>query len=138
MNSRRQFIKNSCGACLGLVGINFLLESCATPKNVVASEIINNTISVSKDKFLTSNVYLIRNKKLDFDILLVKNKTDFQALEMRCTHNDVALSFTGNKMVCNAHGSEFDLKGNVTKEPANKPLSKYKITETENSITIHI
>lgn len=138
MNSRRNFIKQSCGACLGLVGMNFLLESCGTPKNVLTSEVIDSKILISKDKFLTTNAMIVRTKKLPFDILLVKEKNEFKALEMRCTHNDVALSFTGNKMVCNAHGSEFDLNGKVTKEPAIKPLSKYRITESENIITIHI
>lgn len=138
MNSRREFLKQSCLLCIGASQLGVLMSSCGTAQSLAQASIENNTLVVTKEKFATSNTVLVRNRQLPFDILLVKNNEQYSALQMRCTHNDVALSFTGKKLVCNAHGSEFDLEGKVTKEPAEKTLTHYKISENANSILIHL
>ncbi len=138
MNSRRQFLKQSCLLCLGATQLGVLMTSCGTSQIIAQAVIENNKLIVAKDKFANTNTLLIRNRQLPYDILLVHNNEQYTALQMRCTHNDVALSFTGKKLVCNAHGSEFNLEGKVTKEPAEKTLTHYKISENKNNIFIHL
>jgi len=138
MQSRRTFIKKSCAACIGMSALGILLESCATPQHILKPAIENNSINIGLNNFQTNNSYIIRNKKLPFDILVVKNDMEYTALQMRCTHNDVALNFSGKKIVCTAHGSEFDLKGNVTKEPAATSLTRYKTSINEQQLIIHL
>jgi Rieske Fe-S protein len=56
---------------------------------------------------------------------------------MKCTHQDNPLTATQTGFFCSAHGSTFDLKGNVTKEPALRPLKKYTTEIKESSILIN-
>ena len=138
MNSRRTFIKNSCAACLGMTAMGLLLESCVTSQNVLKPVLENNQLQIALEKFQSSNHYILRNKSLPFDILVIKDQDQYTALQMRCTHNDIALNFSGKKLICTAHGSEFDLKGNVTKEPASRALTKYKTSIHEQLLTIQL
>jgi len=41
-------------------------------------------------------------------------------------------------LVCPCHGSEFDLKGNVTEGPAEDALLQFSVTVNENEIIIDL
>lgn len=138
MQSRRNFIKQGCLACLGLSGVSAMLSSCGSTQNIVNAEVNQRNIKVTLDKFLTSNAIIVRNKKLSYDILVIKQGEEYSALEMRCTHNDIALTFSGKKLVCNAHGSEFDLKGKVMKAPAERSLTTYKTMVSGQELIIQL
>jgi Rieske Fe-S protein len=82
---------------------------------------------------------LVRNPKLEFDILLIRiNENSYNALLMKCTHQDNALTANKSGLYCSAHGSTFDLEGNVTKEPALTPLKKFKTEVSNSSVTINL
>ncbi|MEO5643011.1 MAG: Rieske (2Fe-2S) protein [Bacteroidia bacterium] len=142
MNSRRNFLKKTCGFCVALGGIGFassLLESCSSVPMIKASA-ANNKVSVPVNAFATDKPYvLVRVNSLENDILLVRNADGtFNGLYMKCTHQDQPLSVSGNGLHCSAHGSSFDLEGNVTQSPATLPLKKYKATQNGESIIIQL
>jgi len=96
-------------------------------------------MSVPFSSFAGSNVLVVRNNRMEYDILLVKKPAgDAIALLMKCTHQDNALTATENGLLCPVHGSTFDLLGNVTKEPALNPLKKFKTEITNQAITIYL
>lgn len=136
MQSRRNFIKNSCSVCVGLIGMQWLLESCHTAQPVFLATMQQNQLAVPLSAFADKNALLVRHANLSYDILLVKEQDVYRAFEMKCTHNDVALHFTGQKLVCQSHGSEFDLQGNVIKDPAPRPLKKYHTKIQDQQIII--
>ncbi len=138
MQSRRTFLKNTCAACIGMSALGIFLDACSTSQHVVKSSVENNTCAIPMEKFQTTRTVILRNKQLPFDILVVHEKDQFFALQMRCTHNDVALSFSGNKLICTAHGSEFDMQGHVVKEPAALPLTNYRTEVKENQLLIYL
>ena len=76
---------------------------------------------------------------MDYDILLVK-KTDgtYNALYMQCSHESQSLTANKSGLFCPSHGSAFDLEGNVTQQPAIKPLRKFKTSIENNSIKIYL
>jgi cytochrome b6-f complex iron-sulfur subunit len=41
-------------------------------------------------------------------------------------------------LYCSAHGSTFDLQGNVTHEPASRPLKQYRTEKVNNEIIIYL
>jgi Rieske Fe-S protein len=138
---RRKFIKSSCVLCAGALGAGLLsstLSGCATLpiyKGVTEQDKINIPFASFKE----SNVLIVRNNKLEFDILLVKkHENDVNALLMKCTHQDNALTATKSGLLCTTHGSTFDLQGNVTKEPALNPLKKFKTELNNQVITIYL
>jgi Rieske Fe-S protein len=135
--NRRAFVKNTCIACGGSLILGLFLESCATLPMVQASP-SENKISILKTQFLQGNLLIARSNKIDSDILVRKKENVFIALRMMCTHEEQPLTATTDQLHCPSHGSSFDLEGNVTREPASRPLRKYMITETENEIIIHL
>jgi Rieske Fe-S protein len=142
MQNRREFLKQSCGLCLGIVGLTALttqLSSCA-PMPIYKGEYTNGLISVPFSSFTETNkVVIVKNNQLDWDIVLVKiSETEYEALQMKCTHQDNPLTATQTGMFCSAHGSVFDLKGNVTKEPALRPLKKYATTIRDTNVEINL
>lgn len=136
MQNRRSFIKQSCAFCIGAIGLGAVatqLTACA-PMVVFKGEVQKSKILVPFSAFVAPNSMLVvRNSQLAFDILLIK-KTDgtYAALEMKCSHQDNALTATKTGLFCSTHGSSFDLDGKVLKEPAIEPIHKY-IVEIENS-----
>jgi Rieske Fe-S protein len=141
MQNRRDFIKQSCTLCLGVVGLSALttqLAGCA-PMPIYKGETVNGIITVPFTSFTETNkVVIVRNAQLDWDIVLVKvSDTEYEALQMKCTHQENPLTATQTGLFCSAHGSTFDLKGNVTKEPALRPLKKYITEIRDNSISIN-
>lgn len=140
MKSRRDFIKTGCIACMGLTGIASLLEACSTPLQVIRPQANagSSLLSVPLDRFTDQvKMMLVRSPAMDYDILLVKNAENFRALLMMCTHEGIALTATDNRIYCNAHGSQFDFDGKVTKEPALKSLTQFKTEIINNSINIY-
>lgn len=138
---RRKFIKDACGYCAGVAGLSFLaggLSSCASvPVYKTPGE--NGVLMVPVSSFATSAMLIVRSMKLEYDILLLKqNEQKYQALYMMCTHQDNPLSVSGTGFFCSAHGSGFDLNGNVIKAPALKPLQKFPAELVNDFIKITI
>ncbi len=134
--NRRNFIRSGCTFCAGAIGAGFIVStmcSCASLP-IYKGTTEQNKISIPLSNFKDSKILIVRNNQMEFDILLVKNsETDVNALLMKCSHQDNQLTATKNGLFCSAHGSSFDLQGNVTKEPAMSPLSKFR-TEINNQI----
>jgi cytochrome b6-f complex iron-sulfur subunit len=77
----------------------------------------------------------------EYDILLVKKSEElFDAIYMRCSHRENPLTATATGLHCSAHGSSFDLNGQVMKEPATAPLQKFptEFDKTTGTISINI
>ena len=142
MQSRREFIKSSCMACAGIVGLGIIsttLSSC-TKLPIYAATVDNSIISIPVTAFTEGqNMLILRNKQLEFDILLIKKPdTTYKALYMKCTHEASGLVANSSGIYCNLHGSSFDLDGNVLKEPALLPLKKFKVATSNNLISIDL
>ena len=142
MTTRRDFLKSTCGFCLALGGIGIasaLLQSCSSIPMIKATA-SGKKVSVPLSSFTEKQPYvLVRVASLENDILLVK-KADgtFTGLYMECTHQNQPLTVAGNSLHCAAHGSSFDLDGNVTQSPAARPLKKYSATLSGDNVTIDI
>jgi len=60
------------------------------------------------------------------------------ALLARCTHRGCQPEAVAGRLVCPCHGSEFSLLGEVLEGPAERPLTRYPVSEEAGQITIHI
>lgn len=142
MATRRDFLKSTCGLCFALGGIGIVsafLQSCSTIPMIKATA-SDKKISVPLSSFTEKQPYvLVRVSSLENDILLVK-KADgtYTGLYMECTHQNQPLTVAGNSLHCAAHGSSFDLDGNVTQSPAARPLKKYPATVAGDNVLIEL
>lgn len=141
METRRAFIKESCKLCLGGLALGWLttqLSSCA-PMPVLKVENEKGVLTVPFSAFTEkNNLLIVRNNKIEYDILLVKSGNTYTALQMKCTHQDNPLTVNSSGLFCASHGSMFDLNGNVIKEPALQSLKKYVTQISESSVLINI
>ncbi len=139
---RREFIKTSCLGCAGIVGgsaLLSLLNSCS-PLPVLNTSSKEHVLYVPETSFAENqHLLIIKNSNYEFDILLVK-KTDntYNALYMQCTHESQPLSATKSGLFCSSHGSAFNLDGEVTVQPATRPLKKFRTQTENNQIIIHL
>ena len=143
MQSRRAFIKSSCAVCTSIVAAGFIataLNSCGTSLPIYRATNENNLLHIPLASFSgQTKMLLVRNRKLSFDILLIKvTETEYRSLLMKCTHQANPLTATDKGLYCASHGSSFDLLGNVLKEPAQKPLKKFNAAINGNFIEINL
>lgn len=137
--TRKEFLVSTCKAGCGLLaGISLLgsLESCASVQ-VFKTQAEQGRIRVPLSEFAAGNMRVVRAGNLDYDIMVVK-KADghYNALYMRCTHQDWQLTANAKGLNCSLHGSAFDLEGNVTAGPATEPLKKLHVEQTETHLII--
>ncbi len=136
---RKDFIKNCGYACLGTSTIGIILQSCVSTRTVSA-KIDKDQLVIARSNFIKNGKavdYIIAtNNKLQYPIYVFQfSKTEYSALYLRCTHQGSELSAFGDKLICSAHGSEFDNKGNVTQGPASEKLRQFPIRiENDNLI----
>lgn len=139
---RRAFIKSGCGYCAAIASVGVigsLLESCAPSELIYKAESAGETIVVPVEKLTGKNYLIIRSPKLEYDILLVKDSENaFHALAMQCTHRQQPLVVTSTGLICNEHGSRFDMEGKVTQDPATRPLARYKTEMNQNNVLIYL
>ena len=116
-----------------------LLSSCSTTK-VATGTSEKGVLRIDAAQFTAdTKSLLVRDKQLEFDILLVKiNETTYRALYMQCTHENNPLTYNSKGIYCLSHGSEFDMEGTVTLGPAASNLKQFPTQIENNFITIKI
>ena len=143
---RREFIKNSCSACLSLTVLSTLVSSCVATK-YISGELGKDGLTISKDEFKVkqkggtaySSFIIVRNDALQFPICVYRlNENEYSALWMKCTHQRAELQASGDVLQCPAHGSEFNSKGQVTNGPAGANLRTFPVTVTNNELFIDL
>ena len=140
-SNRRKFIKQGCIGCMGLTAIGSLITACSTPLEILRLGISTkpNMLQVPTTKFTDAiNMLIVRPKDYNDDILLIKTPNEYKAVLLVCTHEDFPLSANDKGIFCAAHGSKFNFDGEVIREPALKPLKKFKTEIKDSNINIYI
>ena len=141
MKTRREFLKDTCTACLGTAFLGFTatqLSSCSSLP-IYKTSLSQKVVNVPLSNFAESNLVIVRDIQIAFDILLVKkSETEYNAIYMKCSHRENPVTATKTGLFCSEHGSTFDLDGNVTKEPAPAPLKKFKTEINDQQLTIDL
>ncbi len=144
--NRRNFITNSCTACLALTGIPALLSSCSIT-HYLSGTLGNDGIFIDKSAFQTGksnnpsfrSFIIVRNDALQYPICVYRFGEDkFSALWMRCSHQGAELQASGTSLQCPAHGSEFSNTGKVTNGPADTDLRTFPVSIENNQLFIDL
>jgi len=139
---RKEFIKTCGYACLSVTFLSPLLQGCVSAKIVSASiegeNLLVPIVNFNKDGKMLQ--YLVAdNPQLQYPIYVFRfSETVYTALYMQCTHQGNELTAYGEKLVCSAHGSEFDNKGHVTNGPASNPLRTFSTKLVDQNILISL
>lgn len=142
--NRRDFIVNSCAACLSVTALSTVVSSCQ-PTRYISGRITDDGLIVKKDEFKIKkgdqvsyrSFIIIRNDALQYPVCIYRfNEQEYSALWMQCTHQGTELQASGEYLQCPAHGSEFNNKGDVTNGPADKNLRTFLVFVTESELFI--
>ena len=143
---RRDFILNTCKACIATSTSAALLVSCR-PTKYLQGSLTNDGIILNAEEFKIKNkgeskyysFLIIRNDSLQFPICLYRfNDLEYSALWMRCTHQGSELQVSGDYLQCPAHGSEFNNHGNVTNGPADNNLRSFPVVVNQGQLFIDL
>jgi Rieske Fe-S protein len=138
--NRRKFIEQTCLACMAATaGVSLLGMSACSTTQVLKTASTNGIVLIDKASFLAEKeAKLIRVAELEHDILVLKEGNSFSAIYLQCTHQNNPVNYTGSGIVCNAHGSQFGLSGEVITGPASIPLKKIPISHQNNQLSLTI
>ncbi len=143
---RRDFIKNSCTACLSATFLSAFVSSCATTK-YISGNLSKDGLIIKKEEFQIkqkggmaySSFIIVRNDSLQYPICVYRfNEEEYAAIWMKCTHQGTELQASGDVLQCPAHGSEFNNKGVVTNGPAGSNLRTFPITINNSELFIDL
>lgn len=143
---RRNFIKNSCVACVSATALAGMLSSCQATR-YISGNLEKDGISINTDEFISRkkekteyrSFIIVRNEELQYPICVYRiNEKEYKALWMRCTHQGTELQASGDRLQCPAHGSEFTNHGIVSNGPADKNLRNFPVTVTNNQLFIDL
>jgi len=139
---RKNFIKTCGYACLGATVFAPLMQGCVSSKTITAPiEGENLRIPISnfeKDGKILSYL-VVSNPQLRYPIYVFRfSENDYAALYMQCSHQGNEVTAYGDKLVCSAHGSEFDNRGKVTNGPASNSLRSFPLQIDHQNILISL
>ena len=141
---RREFIKNSCTACLSATVIGTAISSC-TATRYISGTLGKDGLFVDTNEFVTKQngktIYrsfiIVRNDALQYPVCVYRlSDSEYSALWMQCTHQGTELQASGDRLQCTAHGSEFDNKGLVKTGPADRSLRSFPVSVSNNQLFI--
>lgn len=143
---RKAFIKTCSMACIASGAFTALLQSCGITKTISGS-INDSELLVALVDFETKagnethykKYVIVNNDTLKFPICVYRHDAQtYTALWLQCTHQGAELQVFGDKLLCPAHGSEFNNKGNATSGPADKNLRTFPVTLVNNQLKISL
>ena len=143
---RRNFIKNSCTACLAATALVTMASSC-TATRYISGALEKDGLTVDANEFIIRqgsqatyrSFIIVRNEALQYPICVYRfSDKEYSALWMRCTHQGTELQASGDYLQCTAHGSEFDNKGTVKNGPADRNLRNFPVTVSNNQLFIDL
>lgn len=144
--NRKDFIINSCAACLSATALTGLLTSCKSTQ-YISGKLNDDGVLVDADDFKTTrkgkaayhSFIIVRNEALQYPICVYRfNENEYSALWMQCSHQGAELQASGDFLQCTAHGSEFSNKGKVTNGPADKDLRSFPVTINNGQLFIDL
>lgn len=124
--SRRAFIAK----IILLLGSFGLLKKYLSPVSAKQRRIL---VSVKKTDIPFSGALVYPESRL---ALMRRENEQPYALSLLCTHLGCLVTVNEERIACPCHGSEFDLRGNVLKGPADRPLRRFMVEERDGMIEV--
>lgn len=143
--NRSEFIKSCAYACLSGVAVTAILQSCTSTKHL-ETPVSGSDLVLSEKEFeyvkkgvVSYHKYIIlQNELLNFPICLYRMENGYRAIYLECTHQGAELQVYGEKIVCPAHGSEFNQQGGVENGPAMDNLRTFPVSTNQGEIKISL
>lgn len=140
---RKDFLRTSCIACMGMAVGASILPGCAGAKYAKAAREENGLLvdlsTFTSGKRSANRYVIVRDELLQYPVCIYDlGGGQYSALLMQCSHQGAELTVSGDQLTCSAHGSSFDKMGKATHKPASKPLRTFPVTVTRGKLFIDL
>lgn len=71
-------------------------------------------------------------------IYVLAKDGEFVAVSPICTHRGCTVDVQGERLVCPCHGSTYDREGTVLKGPAQRALTRFRVSRAADTLTIEL
>ncbi len=135
---RRDFVRRLPVVTTGLVaGVATLsLTACAGIPYVVP-RLRPGRLVVPAAVLAESGQAFLQSPDMDRPVYVRRDGSgEIVALLASCTHRGCQPEPVGDRLVCPCHGSEFSLTGSVLVGPAQRPLTRYEVSEQGEEVIV--
>lgn len=140
MSSRREFLRQldlMAGGAL-CCALPVALSACAARLRYAAPEQLGDRLGV-RVADITANGVLVELPGEDLPVYLRKGASgEYTAVSTRCMHRGCQVEPAAEKLVCPCHGSEYAFNGDVLQGPTDRPLTRYRVTTTNEMVFVHL
>ena len=144
--SRRRFLTLCGGGACAVTLLPSVLSGCSagpTGEETLQGEWLTVALADYPDLEAVGGMVLIEVTGEDLTLAVVRLSDGFAALDGTCTHQGCLMSafdLTSSELLCNCHGSTFDLTGAPTAGPATEPVAVFETEydETADEVRIHL
>jgi Rieske Fe-S protein len=136
--NRRCFLRRAGGASAGLAcGALGLGTASCIGFHFVSSVPSADGVVVRKRDFESLRFALVEAPDGRHPIYLYRlEQGGYSAVSTRCTHRGCAVEPVTDHLVCPCHGSEYTNTGELLHGPAEHPLSRFAVRETDDALVI--
>ena len=135
--ARRDFVATCTACCASL-----LLGGCAslvTHPVPVSSGRVRLALSAFPELARPDGaIKVLPDGMTDPIYVLVREAGEFRALSPICTHRGCTVDVHGDRLVCPCHGSTYDRDGRVLRGPAQRALTRFPVTRTDDELLIEV
>lgn len=124
--SRRKFI----ATVVSLMAGSLFLGRFLRPKVVSKKELL----TVAKGDIPLQGALVFHEAR----VAVIRDRETIYALDLVCTHLGCTVNVTPTELVCPCHGSIFDIRGNVLKGPADRPLARYGVEVRGENVVVTV
>jgi cytochrome b6-f complex iron-sulfur subunit len=136
---RRAFLhrleRTALGACIALPVI---AGACASVQ-YVPGDLRDGLVYVPLARLAADGTALVEVPGMDLPLFVRRvASSEAIALSTRCKHRGCQVDPEVDRLVCPCHGSEYALDGAVLKGPTQRPLDRFAVRESGDSLVIEL
>lgn len=136
---RRNFLLNTCRACaaLAIAPAAAALEGCAATAKALAVK--EGLLEVPLETLGNTGSAVVKAEGLSNKLFIARRADGtYSAVELNCPHKNGPVKEKDGHLVCEWHGSTFELDGKVTKGPSKSDLKRYPVQVEGRSLRVQV
>ncbi len=120
-----------------LIGVSAIAASGCAGARYLAPRAAPGRLSIASAELGPDGAAFLQTPEMPRPIYLRRASSGaVVALLASCTHQGCQPEPLGDRLVCPCHGSEFALDGDVLQGPAERPLTRYDVTEEAGEVVV--
>lgn len=135
-------MKSLAAISAAIASAPFLFEGCAGGLVNYRTKLSGDAIIIPQKEAMVlqqpNGLMVVHARGLNGPVVLRNVEHEIVALSAICTHRGCEVRPFPDSYECPCHGSVYDLDGSVIEGPARKPLQRFRVKETLESLIIKI